>query len=127
MSSAEPTTGPAAHGPFTRNHGRQLMYPLTDPDTRRPSRDLFAHASTFAEAASEAAGALRLGLAPNNPAMKSATQRGAGEFVGVGDIPQGAGLSVAHRDGHDSRHHLPISVAGGATGGVAAQFAVDQS
>ena len=86
MSSAEPTTGPAAHGPFTRNHGRQLMYPLTDPGTRRPSRDLFAHASTFTPA-SEAAGALRLGLPPNSPAMKSATQRGAGEFVGVGDIP----------------------------------------
>jgi acetyl esterase len=36
----------------------------------------------FAEAASEAAGALRLGLAP-----RSAAQRGAGEFVGVADIP----------------------------------------
>jgi acetyl esterase len=35
----------------------------------------------FAEAASEAAGALRLGLAG------SASQRGAGEFVGVGNIP----------------------------------------
>lgn len=35
----------------------------------------------FAEAASEAAGALRLGLAG------SASQRGAGELVGVGDIP----------------------------------------
>lgn len=41
----------------------------------------------FAEAASEAAGALRLGLAPNNPAAKSAAQRRAGEFVGVSDIP----------------------------------------
>lgn len=38
----------------------------------------------FAEAASEAAGALRLGLAPNRT---SAAQRGTGEFVGVGDIP----------------------------------------
>jgi acetyl esterase len=38
----------------------------------------------FAEAASEAAGALRLGLAAN---AGSASQRGAGEFVGVGDIP----------------------------------------
>lgn len=38
----------------------------------------------FAEAASEAAGALRLGLAAN---AGSAPQRGAGEFVGVGDIP----------------------------------------
>jgi acetyl esterase len=38
----------------------------------------------FAEAASEAAGALRLGLAANTG---SAAQRGAGEFVGVGDIP----------------------------------------
>lgn len=151
-----------------------LMYPLADPSTRRPSRDLFAESSTFteknlrwalanyippgtdmtdprlsplhgdvtglppayiatagfdpirddgeayadklraggipvvlsrqadlphayfnfvgiggrfAEAASEAAGALRLGLAPKSPATKSATQRGAGEFVGVGDIP----------------------------------------
>jgi acetyl esterase/lipase len=38
----------------------------------------------FAEAASEAAGALRLGLAPNMP---SAAQRRTGEFVRVGDIP----------------------------------------
>lgn len=38
----------------------------------------------FAEAASEAAGALRLGLAAN---AGSASQRGAGEFVRVGDIP----------------------------------------
>ena len=38
----------------------------------------------FAEAASEAAGALRLGLAKS---VGSASQRGAGEFVGVGDIP----------------------------------------
>jgi acetyl esterase len=38
----------------------------------------------FAEAASEAAGALRLGLAPNKG---SAAQRGAAELVGVGDIP----------------------------------------
>jgi acetyl esterase len=38
----------------------------------------------FAEAASEAAGALRLGLAAN---AGSASQRRAGEFVGVGDIP----------------------------------------
>jgi acetyl esterase len=38
----------------------------------------------FAEAASEAAGALRLGLARS---VGSASQRGAGEFVGVGDIP----------------------------------------
>jgi acetyl esterase len=38
----------------------------------------------FAEAASEAAGALRLGLAPN---QGSAAQRGAAELVGVGDIP----------------------------------------
>jgi acetyl esterase len=38
----------------------------------------------FAEAASEAAGALRLGLAAN---AGSAPQRGTGEFVGVGDIP----------------------------------------
>ncbi|MEB4208338.1 alpha/beta hydrolase [Mycobacterium sp. 94-17] len=38
----------------------------------------------FAEAASEAAGALRVGLAAN---AGSAAQRGAGEFVGVGDIP----------------------------------------
>ena len=38
----------------------------------------------FAEAASEAAGALRLGLAANTG---SAAQRRAGEFVGVGDIP----------------------------------------
>lgn len=38
----------------------------------------------FAEAASEAAGALRLGLAAN---AGSASQRGAGEFVGIGDIP----------------------------------------
>ena len=38
----------------------------------------------FAEAASEAAGALRLGLAS---ARASGAQRGAGEFVGVGDIP----------------------------------------
>jgi acetyl esterase len=37
----------------------------------------------FVEAASEAAGALRLGLAPNS----STAQRGAGEFVRVGDIP----------------------------------------
>ena len=37
----------------------------------------------FAEAASEAAGALRIGLAPNG----SATQRGAGELLRVGDIP----------------------------------------
>jgi acetyl esterase len=43
----------------------------------------------FAEAASEAAGALRLGLAPTRPAPNTASgaQRGAGEFVGVGDIP----------------------------------------
>jgi acetyl esterase len=151
-----------------------LLYPLTDPSAHRPSRNLFAHASTFteknlqwalanyvpagtdltdprlsplhgdvtglppayiatagfdpirddgeayadklraaeipvvlsrqadlphayfnfvgmggrfAEAASEAAGALRLGLAPKGPATASVTQRGAGEFVGVGDIP----------------------------------------
>ena len=38
----------------------------------------------FAEAASEAAGALRLGLAAH---AGSAAQRRAGEFVGVGDIP----------------------------------------
>jgi acetyl esterase len=38
----------------------------------------------FAEAASEAAGALRLGLAANTA---SAAQRRAGEFVRVGDIP----------------------------------------
>jgi acetyl esterase len=40
----------------------------------------------FAEAASEAAGALRLGLAVATN-KGSAIQRGAGEFVGVGDIP----------------------------------------
>lgn len=38
----------------------------------------------FTEAASEAAGALRLGLAANAP---SAAQRGSGELVGVRDIP----------------------------------------
>jgi len=43
----------------------------------------------FAEAASEAAGALRLGLAPTRPAPNAASgsQRRSGEFVGVGDIP----------------------------------------
>jgi acetyl esterase len=38
----------------------------------------------FAEAAAEAAGALRLGLAA---ASGSPTQGRAGEFIGVGDIP----------------------------------------
>jgi acetyl esterase len=38
----------------------------------------------FAEAASEAAGALRLGLAVGSGLS---AQRRAGEFVGIGDIP----------------------------------------
>jgi acetyl esterase len=132
MSSAEPTTGPAAHGPFTRNYGRQWKscraecrtttsmwlppaYIATAGfDPIRDDGEAYAdklrgggipvvlsrqgdlpHAyfnfvgmgGRFAEAASDAAGALRLELAPNSQAMKSATQRGAGEFVGVGDIP----------------------------------------
>ena len=35
------------------------------------------------------------------------TQRRAGELVGVGDIPYGADLSVAHRHGRDPRRHRP--------------------
>ena len=43
-----------------------------------------------------------------------ATQRRAGELVGVRDIPDGADLSVAHGHRGHPRHHLGIAVAAGA-------------
>ena len=41
--------------------------------------------------------------------LTTRTQRRAGELVGVGDIPYGADLSVAHRHRGDARHHLADS------------------